>query len=103
VDLLNHYKAKFEDSKYNLIFLIKDPSSNTHNFQKLFEIIRADASLANDLKLGCLLKEKQFGPFVNEYEDYVKLQGCSLIDVGYFLQELYFIKDASEIVFTFMV
>ena len=80
------------------MFLTKDASSNTHNFQKLFEIIRIDSGVSDNWKLGCLPREKQLGPFVNEYEEFVKLQGCTLLDVGYFFQELYHIKDAAEIV-----
>ena len=98
VDLINHYKAKFEDSKYNLVFLVKDPSSNTHNFQKLFEIIRIDSGVDAKWKIGGLPKEKQLGPFVTEYEQYVKLQECLIVDAGYFFQELYVIKDNIDLV-----
>lgn len=99
MDLLNHYKNKFEGSKYNLVFLTKDQATNLNNFQKLFEIIRNDTGISENLKMGGLPKEKQIGPFVNEFEEYVKLQGCSVVDSGNFYQELYSIKEPSEIVF----
>ena len=81
-----------------MVFLVKDPSSNTHNFQKLFEIIRTDTGVPSKWKLGGLPKEKQLGPFVSECEEYIKLQECSIVDAGYFYQELYIVKDNSDVV-----
>lgn len=98
MDLLSHYKTKFEASKYKLVFLTKEQTSNLSNFQKLFEIVRADTGVTTSLKIGTLPKEKQVGPFVSEFEEFLKLQGAAISDAGYFYQELYHIKEPLEIV-----
>ena len=96
--MINHYIKRFENSDYNLVFLVKDSTSNTHNFQKLFEIIRTDTGVPAKWKLGGLPNEKQLGPFVSECEEYIKLQECSIVDARYFYQELYIIKANTDLV-----
>lgn len=82
------------------MFLVKDPASNLHNFTKLFEIVRSESgSSGSQLKLGALPKEKQTGPFVSEYEEFIKSsKDLQIVDAGHFYQELYVVKESADLV-----
>ena len=48
--------------------------------------------------MGGLPKEKQYGPFVSEFEDFLKAQKSSIVDISSFIQDLYCIKDNKDLV-----
>nr|pir 138K protein - Tetrahymena thermophila [Tetrahymena thermophila]AAS65456.1 p138 [Tetrahymena thermophila] len=96
-NMLKSVQEHAEAKEYNLVFIEKDQANNSNQLQQLFEILDKDLNKSS-FNIGTLAKEQQVGPFMTEYDSFIKDKNqYKFADCSVFVQDCLSVKDQNEI------
>lgn len=78
----------------------KEPNKSSSLFESLFSLIKDSGAGGEKLKIGILQKDKNEGPMIEEWSDFLakKAEIYDLVDIASSLSDALSVKDSQEIV-----